>query len=142
MPTVFWIWMTAAAIFLIIELLTPTLVFICFVAGALGAGVYSGFSPEQYLWQIGTFIVVSLVLLPFTRRFADRISKAPPELSNVDRMIGQTAIVTRDIDPDTGGQVKFEGELWQARADAAIAKDARVQIVSVSGTKVFVQPIS
>ena len=141
METIFWIWMSAAVIFLIVELVTPTLVFACFSIGAFASGIYSIFSPEAYYVQIGIFVVISVVLLPFTRKFADRITKTPPELSNVDRMINQPAVVTRTIDPVTGGQVQYEGELWQARAEEMIEEKTRVKIVSVSGTRVHVEKL-
>jgi membrane protein implicated in regulation of membrane protease activity len=142
MSTVFWIWMSAAVIFLIIELATPTLVFACFVAGALGAGIYSGFAPESYYWQLGIFVAVSVVLLPLTRKLADKITKPPPEVSNVDRMIGQVALVIKEIDPDLGGQVKYEGETWVARADERIEVNTKVKILSVTGTRVMVERLA
>lgn len=142
METIFWIWMAAALIFLIIELVTPAFLFACFSVGAFASGLFSIFSPEAYYWQIGIFVVVSLVLLPFTRKLADKISKEPPELSNVDRMIGQAAVVTKVIDPVTGGQIQYEGELWQARAEVEIEQGAKVQIVSVTGTQAHVERLS
>jgi len=142
MSTLFWIWMAAALIFLIIELMTPTLIYICFVVGSVVAGIYSYFYPEAYYWQIGIFVVISVILLPLTRRFAKKITRTPPELSNVDRMIGQTALVVNEIDPDNGGKVRFEGEIWMAVAEEKIEAQAKVEIVSVSGTRVKVKKIN
>lgn len=142
MSTMFWIWMAAAVVFLIIELMTPTMIFICFVVGSAGAGVYSISHPESYYWQMGIFVAVSVVLLPFTRMAAKKISKPSPEVSNVDRMIGQVALVTEPIDPDLGGKVKFEGEVWVARANEVIEAQTKVKIVSISGTKVLVERLS
>jgi membrane protein implicated in regulation of membrane protease activity len=134
--------MAAAVVFLIIELMTPTMIFICFVVGSAGAGVYSISNPESYYWQMGIFVAVSVVLLPFTRMAAKKISRPSPEVSNVDRMIGQVALVTEPIDPDLGGKVKFEGEIWVARANEAIEAQTKVKIVSISGTKVLVEKMS
>ncbi len=142
METIFWVWMAVAVVFLIIELATPAFLFACFSIGAFASGIYSIFSPEAYYLQVGIFVVVSVVLLPFTRKLADKISKEPPELSNVDRMIGQPAVVTKPIDRVTGGQIQYEGELWQARADEAIEESARVRIISVAGTRAHVERIS
>jgi len=139
MSTLFWIWMAAAVIFLIIELMTPTLIFICFVVGSVVAGVYSHFFPESYAWQIGIFVIISIVLLPLTRKFAKKITKAPPELTNIDRMIGQPALVIEEIDPDLGGKVQYEGEVWAAHAEEKIEEQAKVEIISVSGTRVNVK---
>jgi membrane protein implicated in regulation of membrane protease activity len=141
METLFWIWLAAAGVFLIVELATPTMIFICFVVGAVAAAVIAQFWPEAYYWQGAIFAVLSAVLIPFTRRFAKKISKDPPELSNVDRMIGQVALVTEAVDPDLGGKVKFEGEVWIARAERTIAANTKVRIKSVAGTKVIVEPL-
>jgi membrane protein implicated in regulation of membrane protease activity len=139
MSTMFWIWMAAAVVFLIIELLTPTMIVINFAFGAFVAAVVSEFFPEAYYWQFGIFAVLSIVGIPLTRRFANRISKPAPELSNVDRMIGRSALVIEAIDPAQGGKVKFEGETWVAQADEPIEADTRVRIVQVSGTHVKVE---
>ncbi|MBU0983047.1 MAG: NfeD family protein [candidate division Zixibacteria bacterium] len=140
MATMFWIWMAAAVVFLIVELLTPTMIFICFAVGAACAGIYAQVGPEGSInWQVGLFAVVSVALLPLTRKFAKRMTKESAELSNVDRMIGKVALVTKDIDPDLGGRVQFEGETWAATATETIPSGARVKILSVSGTRVNVE---
>ena len=56
MPNIVWIWLAALVIFLILELMTPTLIFACFVIGSLVSGIYSIFDPAGYYWQIGIFI--------------------------------------------------------------------------------------
>ncbi|MDF1543935.1 MAG: NfeD family protein [bacterium] len=142
MENIVWIWLAAAVIFLIIELATPTLIFICFVAAAVVSGVYSFFAPESYYWQIGIFVAVSVVLLPLTRKFAKRISHDSPQLSNVDALLGTVALVTKAIDPDLGGQVRVEGEVWCAVAGEPIAENSKVKVVSVSGTKLLVEKLS
>ena len=139
MSTIFWIWMAAAVVFLIVELMTPTLIFICFTAGSLAAGLYATSAPESYYWQLAIFVVVSTALIPFTRKLARKITKEGTQVSNVDRMIGQAALVTQAIDPDLGGKVQFEGEVWQARAQEAIEAQTKVRIVGVTGTRVMVE---
>lgn len=139
MSTMFWIWMAAAIVFLIIELATPSFFFICFTLGAAMAGIYGQFYPESYPWQIGIFILVSAALLPLSRKFASRISQESPETSNVDRMINQNAIVIKEIDPDDPGQVRYQGEIWRAEAEDKIEKEAKVIILSISGTTVKVK---
>ncbi|MBI5267673.1 MAG: NfeD family protein [candidate division Zixibacteria bacterium] len=141
MPTMFWIWMAAALVFLIIELSMPTLIFLCFVVGSLVAGTYAWFNPTEYYWQVGICLAVSIVLLPFSRRFAHRITKAQPQNANVDRFIGHTAIVTKAIDPDHVGQVTYQGEVWQATADEPLAEGSKVIIASVTGTRVRVERV-
>jgi len=142
MTTTFWIWMAAALVFLIIELATPTMVFICFTAGAAAAGIYAEFYPDSYWIQGGMFAVVSVALIPLMRRFASRITKPSPQRSNVDRLIGETAIVTQQIQPDLAGKIRFESEIWAAVADEAIPAEAKVKVLSISGTKAKVERIA
>ncbi len=134
--------MAAALVFLIIELVTPTLIVICFVAGGIVAGIYGQFYPESYYTQIALFLIVSLILLPFTRKLASKITRPAPQDSNVDRMIGGIALVTKEIDPDLGGQVRYEGEVWMAEASERIEEDAKVRIVSIAGTRVRVERVN
>jgi membrane protein implicated in regulation of membrane protease activity len=138
MPTMFWIWMALAAIFLIVELSSPSFFFISFVIGSLAAGIYTLTSPDAVYWQIGIFLVLSAVLLPAMRTLARRITKDSPQLSNVDRMIGQQALVIQAIDPDEAGKVRFEGEIWNAVAEEAIAEGGHVLIESVAGVTLHV----
>ena len=127
--------------FLILELMTPTLVFACFVVGSAVSGIYSYFYPEAYYWQIGLFVAISVILLPLTRTLAKKITKPSPQKSNIDALIGKVALVTKAIDPDLGGQVRIEGEVWVASAHEKIEENVKVKVVSVSGTKVHVEKI-
>ncbi|MCH8027175.1 MAG: NfeD family protein [candidate division Zixibacteria bacterium] len=139
MSDIFWIWLAVAVIFLIIELVTPTLFFVCFFAGALASGVYSYFSPDQYYWQIGIFVIVSLALLPPTRILAKKLDKPSAQKSNVDALVGKTGRVIKPIGPDSGGQVQIGGEIWIASANSTMAEGVRIQVLSVSGTRLNVE---
>lgn len=139
MPNIVWIWLAAFVIFLILEIFTPAMIFVGFSIGALFSGGVAYFAPDAYYWQIGVFIIVSLALLPLTRKFATGISTEPPSKSNIDAMIDGVALVTKKIDPDLGGSVKFEGEVWRATANEEIEEGAKVVIKSVTGTKLNVE---
>ncbi len=141
MENIVWIWLAVALIFLIMELLSPTFIFVIFVVGAIASGAFSYFMPDEIYWQLGIFIGVAALLLPFSRMLAKKITKESPQKSNVDALIGQTAIVIKEIDPDLGGQVKIGGETWLAEADEKIDENGKVEIISISGTKVHVKKI-
>lgn len=138
MENAFWIWMAAAVIFVIVEQFAPTMVFLSFAVASAITGIYAQFKPDELYWQIGIFIVVTLVVLPLSRKFAKRITKPQPRESNVDAMFGKIAIVTQEIEPHQPGKVKFEGEVWQATSDEPIEISAKVTIARVEGTRVHV----
>ena len=139
MSGIYWIWLAAAVIFLIIELMTPSLLFLCFVVGSVAAGIFSYFSPEQYYWQIGIFLLVSISLIPPTRTLAKRLTKSSAQKSNVDALIGKTGKVIKDIDLDDGGKVQIGSEIWIAGADRIIEEGKRIKVVSVSGARLHVE---
>ena len=139
MPTLFWIWLALGAIFLILELSTPTTIFLSFVGGSIAASVLTIIAPEAYYWQIGVFLIVSSVLIPIMRRFARKITKESAVKSNVDRMIGDTARVTKAIAEGQPGQVQHEGEVWMASAEENLAVGEVVIIESVTGVRLHVR---
>jgi membrane protein implicated in regulation of membrane protease activity len=115
------------------------MIFIGFAVGALISGIIGFFYPDAYYWQIGIFIAATVILLPLTRKMAKKITKESPSQSNVDAMIGKTALVTEVIDPDMGGKIKYEGEVWRATAAEKIDVNEKVVINSISGTKLLVE---
>lgn len=142
MSTMSWIWAAAVVVFLILELMTPTLVFACFVAASLAAGIYAWFDPSGYYWQIGIFLIVSLALLPATRRLAHHITRESPTKSNVDALVGEVGLVIKPIDPDLGGQIEVGSEIWRARSSTPIAVNEKAKVVAVSGAHLEVEPLT
>ena len=141
MPTIFWLWLAAAVIFLIIEIGTPSLVFACFVIGSIGAAVTSWLGGS-YLIQLAIFAGISIVLIPVTRPLARKITKPSPQPTNVDAMIGRTGVVLQKIDPqEDTGQVRVDGQVWKAQAEYDIAEGARIKVLSVVGARLNVVKI-
>jgi len=139
METAFWIWMAAALIFLIIEVALPGLIFICFAFGSVVAAVYGQFNPTQYLYQLGLFGVVATLLIPATRKLAKRLSPSSPINSNIDALLHQVAIVVAEIDPETGsGQVRVQGEVWSATAEARLPVGSKVIVTQAKGNRLHV----
>ena len=142
MPTIFWLWLAAAVIFLIIEIGTPTLVFACFTVGSIGAAVSSTMT-DSYLIQAAVFAVISIILIPLTRPLAKKITKPSPQATNVDAMIGRPGIVIKKIDPALDvGQVRVDGQVWQANAEEPIDEGTKIKVDSVIGARLHVSQIN
>ena len=139
MPNIVWIWLAAFAVFLIIEIVMPSMMFIGFAIAAIISSIFAFIMPEAFYWQIGIFIGVSIVLLPLTKKMAKKITKESPSESNVDALIGKIGLVTKAIDRDLGGQVLLGGETWGAMAEEAIAENDKVEVLSIVGTRVNVK---
>ncbi|MCK4856731.1 MAG: NfeD family protein [candidate division Zixibacteria bacterium] len=138
MSTLFWIWMAAVVAFLIMELATPTLVFASFVVGAVGAAITATLT-DSYLLQIAVFAIISIIMIPLTRPLACKITKPAPQKANVDALIGRTGVVTKKIDAAQDvGQVRVEGQVWQAVAEEVIEAGEQIRVDEIRGARLYV----
>lgn len=138
MNTLFWIWLAIGVVFLIFEVTTPAFLFACFAVGGF-AGAVTVLFTESILIQLAVFAGVSIILIPLTRPLARRITKESPQKSNIDALIGKTGIILKAIDPDQdSGQVRVEGQIWQAVAEHKIDQGTKVIINQIKGARAYV----
>ena len=138
-----WIWFAVAAVLLVAEMLTAGFFIFWFGLGAVVAGVLALLGLNA-LWQWLAFVVVSGVLVAYSRRFAERFTGKQPPGVGADRMIGKTGMVLEAIDGATGaGRVRVDSEEWRARGDAGalIAQDCRVKVLRIDGTHLVVEKL-
>ena len=137
-------WLALMIVLIIIEFATIGLFTIWFAAGALAAEIVSLFKGPLWL-QIALFIVVSVVMLIYTRPFAMKYINRNRTKTNVDSMVGRQGIVTKPIDNIRGeGQVVVQGMEWTARSekdDMIFDLDDIVEVRAVSGVKLIVAPV-
>ena len=136
------IWLALTAVLLVIEIVTLGLTTIWFAAGALFAFFAALLGMNQGI-QIGVFVVVSVVLLFFTRPLAVKYLNTKTIKTNTEALVGKTARVIVDINNlKSQGQVVINGLEWTARSsdDTVVFKigDA-VTIVGIEGVKLIVE---
>ena len=142
MPTKVWlIWFILAAIFIVAEMMTPGFFLLWFGIGALVAAVlaYLRFNP---IWQWATFLVVSTVLLAFSRRFAEKVSGKQPAGIGANRLIGKEGMVKEEINQLKGtGTVKVEKDEWRAESSSGetIAAGTKIVVIKIEGTHMVVE---
>jgi len=114
---------------------------ICLVFGVLT--LVDGPIPEMRVHlatAIATGIGFGLITI-FLVRIAV-IARRNKTLLDVDTLIGQIAITSDLIQPDTaGGQIFIHGELWQARSTQPIQKGESVRVTGRKGLLLFVERI-
>ena len=137
-------WLAGIIVLLVIEALTMGLTTIWFAGGALVAFIACVAGAALPL-QIVLFVVISLLLLAFTRPFAKRYINRGTEKTNVEGIIGQEACVTEQINNRMDmGEAVVSGQYWSARAadeDEIIMQGSRVTIEAVRGVKLIVRTI-
>ena len=136
------VWVILLVLFVVIEVLTMGLTTIWFAGGALVAAITAALRLPAYI-QIATFIVVSFVLIIFTRPIAVRYFNKDRVKTNAESIVGKKAIVTGAIDNiKATGQVTVAGMEWSARSisdDITIEEGKVVTVVAISGVKLIVE---
>lgn len=109
-------WLIAFIILIGIEIATMALTTIWFAGGALAGFLLSltGVSTEI---QLSAFVIVSFILLFFTRPWAARFLNQNTEKTNVNSLIGKQARITAEVNNDLStGAAIVNGQEWTARA--------------------------
>lgn len=137
-------WIILIVVALVVETITMNLNAVWFALGGVGSLIAVSLeAPVPVQWVV--FIVVSAIFLFLVRPFARRVLKPKGAATNADRILGEQAVVTQDIDNTLAqGEIKIMGQYWSARsADGApIAKDSVVRVREIVGVKAIVEPIS
>lgn len=136
-------WLIAAGVFLILEISTIGFLVFWLAIGALITALISLF-VDSIVAQTAIFVISSSLLIFATRPFVKKFAKTDNVPTNVYSIVGKKAIVTEDINWETGtGLVKCSGEIWSAKTKEQIniPKGTKVEIESIEGVKAFVKPI-
>ena len=137
------VWLGLAIILTIIEGLTLGLTTIWFALGAL-ISMLLAFLGWSLPVQILVFLIISTVLLIFTRPLVLKKMKLGRVKTNADSLVGQEGVVTAAITPDDKGQVKIRGQIWTARdiADGKLSPGDRVTVKEIAGVTLVVERIA
>lgn len=139
-----WIlWLAAALVLGVIEVVVVDLIFLMFAGGALVAGLAAALGAPGWV-QVVAFCVVSAVLLVAVRPWALRTFRltTPELLTNVAAHVGRSAVVLIDVTPHAG-RVKLAGEVWTARSAVpglVLPAGSAVRVVRIEGATAVVEP--
>ena len=142
-----WIWLVAAATFVVGEIITGASFFILpFAVGAAAAAVLA-FAGASDFWQWLAFLGVSLASFAAVRPLVKRLNQGNnPAGVGADRLIGETGVVITDLDPTAEklGTVRIGREEWPAQsADRQpIVSGSRIKVLEIQGTRAIVQTVN
>ncbi|MGG6266940.1 NfeD family protein [Leptolyngbya sp. AN03gr2] len=131
-PTV--VWFIVGAGLCLIEFVLPT-AFIAFVLGvsALLVAIVAHLLPLGF--QIGLWVILSIVLILVSRRFVNRRAAYKLDATEAETLT--------EIRPGEVGRVCYEGNSWAARCESSnldIPAGRRVYVVGRRGTTLIVMP--
>lgn len=136
------IWLGLLIVFLVVEIATVGLTSIWLAGGALAALILDAVGLNLWL-QIGAFLIVSFILLFFTRPFAVKYINSHHEKTNYEGIIGKVVRITEKVDNlhNTGTAV-VNGLEWTTRTedDKEILNPGELaKVVNISGVKLIVK---
>lgn len=136
------IWLIILVLLVVIELLTMGLTTVWFAGGALAATLASLLGLPLAI-QFILFLVVSGLLLFFTRPIAVKYFNKDRVRTNAESLVGRQAIVISEIDNLQGiGQVNVGGMEWSARTrdeNVTLPVGAVVVVLAIDGVKLIVE---
>jgi membrane protein implicated in regulation of membrane protease activity len=136
------IWIIAAAVLGVAELLTTTLALALIAVGALAAALASAVGGGV-VEQLVAFVVVSLAGIVLIRPLALRRLRSRPALrTGTAALVGMTGYVLTDVTPQ-GGTIRIGGEEWSARPYdemSVIPSGATVDVLQIKGATALVHP--
>ncbi len=134
-----WIfWLVLVIVLSFVEIATVSLVSIWFVASGIVAMILSFFIEDTAIITT-IFILLGIFLLVISRPIVNKLRSKDNEKTNLDRIVGETAIVTEDIKKNVVGEVKVDGKRWSAVSKEKCLKGDTVKVLKIDGVKLIVE---
>lgn len=126
-------WLIAAAILVIVELLTNTFAAFCLVGGCARFGYRAHWLRHRgatVAAAIGS-VIAFIAFKPLIKKQAEARHNRE-NLSNMDALIGRVTVVDETIEEHRPGRIIIDGDNWQAvSADGtAMEKGTKVKVIS------------
>ena len=135
-------WLLLCVLLIGVELATMGLTTIWFAVGAFAAFIAANLGGNLFI-QLLILIAVSVILLIFTRPLAVKYLNSRTVKTNVESLVGRSAVVTEDIDNlQNKGLASINGQIWTARSlddHIGYVLGEQVDIVEIRGNRVIVR---
>jgi len=135
------LWTVVTVLLATLEAVTVQFVSIWFAGGAFAA-LITAILGLSIWWQLAVFLIVSSLLLFFTRSFVRKLRSKGQEKTNSDAIIGTSTVVCKKISNlNSEGAVKIRDVVWTARSenDEDIEEGTLVTVVRIEGVKLIVK---
>lgn len=101
-------------------------------------GIFSQLTSSVEIGLITT-ILLSGLYIAIGRNVVKKMLAFKTKTTNIDSILGENAVVIKDITKHSAGQIKVDGEVWRAEADDNISKGTVVMVQSVEGITLKVE---
>lgn len=123
------VWLVAAGVLLVVEMLTLTFYLLWFGIGAAAGALVALFYPDSLAAQLLVGSIVALVLTVFTKRLTKRYRGGKGYRDAVEELVGKEGVVVEPAAPGKAGIVKVGTETWSAIAEEPLGVAEIVEVV-------------
>jgi len=134
--SIYLIWFLIGIGFLIAEFIMPTFIMFFFAIGAIIVSIVSSCFNLSINSQIMLFALSSVISLVLLRNYMKNIFKGN-ESKGEDKYFDNSidlnkniAIVSKTIEPNSFGEIKYKGTFYKAQSESSIDEGEKVNIVS------------
>ena len=134
--SIYLIWILIGVGFLIAEIIIPTFIMFFFAIGAVIVSIVTACFDLSINSQIILFALSSVISLVLLRNYMKNIFKGN-ESKGKDEYFDNSidpnkniAIVSKTIEPNSFGEVKYKGTFYKAQSENSIDEGKKVKIVS------------
>ena len=134
--SIYLVWFLIGVSFLIAEFLMPTFVMFFFAIGAIIVSVITACYDLSINFQIILFALFSVTSLVLLRNYMKNIFKGA-ESKGKDKYFDNSidsnkniAIVSKTIQPNSFGEIKYKGTFYKAQSKGPIDEGKKVRVVS------------
>lgn len=136
-----WFWLFLLIACVVIESFTMMLTTIWGAIAALPM-IFIAKTSLPFKWQLLIFIVITVLLIIFTRPFAVKKMKIGKNKTNINALVNQDILITKEVSEFTKGEGKTQnGVTWTVKSEnnTAIPAGTKCKISSVEGNTLIVK---
>ncbi len=126
------------------ELLTLDLTLLMLAAGAAAGGATALVFPGLWWLQVVVAVTVAILTLVVLRpTLLSKVRNAPGYRSSLESLVGSTGVATAEITASVG-EVKVQGQIWDARAfdpSMSVGPGDDVEVYGIDGITLIVYPV-
>lgn len=126
------------------ELLTLDLTLLMLAAGAAAGGATALVFPTLWWLQVVVAVLVAVLTLAVLRpTLLAKVRDAPGYRSSLESLVGSSGVATAQV-TGSAGEVKVQGQVWDARAfdpQMVMAPGQDVEVYGLDGITLIVYPV-
>lgn len=135
------IWIIILILAIIVELISYGLISIWFIPSIILTIILKSFGLNNIYIEISIVLLLSTVLLIFTRPLVVKFLKPQNIKTNFDRILDMKGKIIKKVNLNDFGIVKVDGKEWRCYASKEIEVGKIVKIIKIDSNKLEVEEV-